>query len=383
MNSKHDLSYQASCLENTSNRANWLSSLNWQIDFYQRSMSRKRLDMEFEWEWLEQRSKNFKATVKNALRKVLDRFYPRAPVEVNQEWINRNATLLWESRELLFDDLSKLLFDSMLTLRASGYHRFYFPRIDFSNFVTRLSEEAFTSGSLPIDYLGIPIRQFKLMIPSSTDQSIVTVISTRAQIDLLNSYRQYFIKRGAIDLAPAQGDVVLDCGACIGEISMVMAGLVGKLGEIHLFDPVPLHARYCELQASLNPHLSHHFHINVLAVGSSSLRSLVPLTDLNEISPGGIPGNAFSTISIDDYVSEKNLSRINFIKMDIEGSELSALNGATNAIQWFRPRLAISTYHKPEDLWEIPHKLMELNSSYKLFFGHHSPIDWESVYYAV
>lgn len=382
MNSNYDLSYQAGGIESTSNRTNWLSSLNWQIDFYQRSMSRKRLDEEFEWEWLEQRSKNFKKIVKNGLRRVFDRLYPRTPVEVNQEWINRNATLLWESRELLFDDLSKLLFDSMLTLRASGYQRFYFPRIDFSNFVTRLSEEAFTSGSLPTDYLGIPIRQFKLMIPSSSDQSIVTVISTRAQIELLNSYRQYFIKRGAIDLAPAQGEVVLDCGACIGEISMVMAGLVGEFGEIHLFDPVPLHARYCELQASLNPHLSHLFHINVRAVGSSSSRSLLPLTDLNAISPGGVPGNTFSTISIDDYVSEKNLSRINFIKMDIEGSELSALNGATKAIQCFRPRLAISTYHKPEDLWEIPHKLKELNVNYKLFFGHHSPIDWESVYYA-
>lgn len=62
---------------------------------------------------------------------------------------------------------------------------------------------------------------------------------------------------------------------------------------------------------------------------------------------------------------------------------MMALEGATKTIQDFEPRLAISGYHKPEDLWEIPQKIIQLNPRYKLAFGHHSPVQWESVFYAV
>ena len=68
--------------------------------------------------------------------------------------------------------------------------------------------------------------------------------------------------------------------------------------------------------------------------------------------------------------------------MDIEGSEMAALRGADDVIKDQKPKLAISAYHKPADLWEIPHKIKEQYSHYKLYFGHHSPIRWESVYYA-
>lgn len=61
---------------------------------------------------------------------------------------------------------------------------------------------------------------------------------------------------------------------------------------------------------------------------------------------------------------------------------MAALEGASRLLRDLKPRLAISTYHKPEDLWEIPHKLKEKNGSYRLFFGHHSPVNWESVDYA-
>lgn len=44
----------------------------------------------------------------------------------------------------------------------------------------------------------------------------------------------------------------------------------------------------------------------------------------------------------------------NFIKMDIEGSEYEALLGATKILERNLPRLAISVYHTPKDIWRIP-----------------------------
>ncbi len=69
--------------------------------------------------------------------------------------------------------------------------------------------------------------------------------------------------------------------------------------------------------------------------------------------------------------------------MDIEGAEMGALAGAAGVIAEFKPRMAISGYHKPEDLWEIPARIKALNPAYELTFGHHTPTGWESVFYAL
>ena len=60
-------------------------------------------------------------------------------------------------------------------------------------------------------------------------------------------------------------------------------------------------------------------------------------------------------------------SNVNFIKMNIEGSELQALKGSQNTIKKWKPRLAIAAYHKTWDLWEVPLILHEMNSSYRFY----------------
>lgn len=72
-----------------------------------------------------------------------------------------------------------------------------------------------------------------------------------------------------------------------------------------------------------------------------------------------------------------------YIKMDIEGSELEALRGAKKIIQEKKPKLAICIYHKPQDFYEIPLYIKELNPDYKLFVHHHSFSFAETVLYAL
>lgn len=84
--------------------------------------------------------------------------------------------------------------------------------------------------------------------------------------------------------------------------------------------------------------------------------------------------------TIDDELWEKNVT---FIKMDIEGSELHALLGAEKTIVKNKPKLAISIYHKPEDIWEIPDVILQYNSSYKLYLRHYSLYEYDTVLYAL
>lgn len=84
--------------------------------------------------------------------------------------------------------------------------------------------------------------------------------------------------------------------------------------------------------------------------------------------------------SIDNTLQDKNAT---FIKMDIEGSELAALQGAELTIKKSKPKLAICVYHKPEDLITIPQYLKKILPGYKLFLRQHLFISQELVLYAL
>ncbi|MBN2419857.1 MAG: FkbM family methyltransferase [Deltaproteobacteria bacterium] len=85
-------------------------------------------------------------------------------------------------------------------------------------------------------------------------------------------------------------------------------------------------------------------------------------------------------IALDDVIDEDGVT---FIKMDIEGAELEALKGASKTIKLFKPKLAISLYHKPEDIIDIPEYIMDLNQGYKLYIRHYTNWTVDTVLYAV
>ncbi len=57
------------------------------------------------------------------------------------------------------------------------------------------------------------------------------------------------------------------------------------------------------------------------------------------------------SISIDSFVDQYNLKKIDIIKMDIEGMEKEAIAGARHSIQKYHPTLLLSAYHKPNDFF--------------------------------
>lgn len=94
-----------------------------------------------------------------------------------------------------------------------------------------------------------------------------------------------------------------------------------------------------------------------------------------------VKGDIFvKALKIDEIKCEYPIS---FIKMDIEGAEYEALEGARKTICEYKPKLAICVYHKKEDIWKIPELILDINPKYKFWLRHYSLRDAETVLYAV
>jgi hypothetical protein len=83
--------------------------------------------------------------------------------------------------------------------------------------------------------------------------------------------------------------------------------------------------------------------------------------------------------SLDNMIGEAS-----FIKFDIEGCEYEALLGSRRIIEKYKPKLAISVYHKLSDLWTIPFLIKEYGEGYNIYFRHYGKsMHTETICYAV
>ena len=61
-----------------------------------------------------------------------------------------------------------------------------------------------------------------------------------------------------------------------------------------------------------------------------------------------------------------------FIKIDIEGEERHAIEGAKNTIKTYHPKLAIAIYHKSDDIWHIPEQILSIKEDYEIYLRHYT-----------
>lgn len=168
----------------------------------------------------------------------------------------------------------------------------------------------------------------------------------------------------------------IDGGAFDGD-SLLQLSASHPIAQAYLFEPDPENYRKltCRLQDS-------QFAVYCLPLGlMDSYRLLSFASGLGE---GGNFSNSgdihVACAALDDLLPN---TAIDFIKLNIEGAEISALMGARRLIEKYRPTLAISLYHRPDDLWAIPETLDTLCPGYRLFIRQHSFNTFESVLYAI
>ncbi len=83
--------------------------------------------------------------------------------------------------------------------------------------------------------------------------------------------------------------------------------------------------------------------------------------------------------TIDNLIED----RVDFIKLDIEGAEQDAIEGASMTIKKYNPVLAICIYHKAEDWYKVPQKVLSINPDYRIYLRHYMEGIFETVMYFI
>lgn len=89
-------------------------------------------------------------------------------------------------------------------------------------------------------------------------------------------------------------------------------------------------------------------------------------------------GTLIKMISLDKYFKDIPFS---FLAVDIEGSEMDMLLGAKEILKKYKPKIALSVYHRPDDLIKCANFLYEINPSYKFSLRHHSSLMMDTTLY--
>lgn len=174
-------------------------------------------------------------------------------------------------------------------------------------------------------------------------------------------------------------EIFVDGGAYTGDTIKEFVSLTNnKFEKIYSFEPDKYN--FTKLMEFIDKKNIQNVYINNL--GLYNKNGVVRFDSNGNVGSNiSINGNDMvEVLSLDEYLKNEKVS---FIKMDIEGSEIEALQGAQNIIKKYKPKLAICIYHKPKDLWEIPLYIKELVNDYKIYIRHYGRDLSDTVCYAV
>ena len=141
-------------------------------------------------------------------------------------------------------------------------------------------------------------------------------------------------------------DTIIDVGTNMGSTLMNFANLTTLSGEVHGFEPDSVNYKRCCENIKLNNFKN--ITLNNIGLGDKAGKFTMIINTPsnrgeNRISATSINNNkeTIEVITLDKYVSEKKLNKVNLIKIDVEGFELNVLKGAINVLKQFKPLLFI------------------------------------------
>jgi FkbM family methyltransferase len=286
--------------------------------------------------------------------------------------------------EHLQDEYSKSLLVKVIAYRIMGFRKIKLPRAKERNTeaekqlaysllkssdVMVTDAQRWKLGHYDLHKIGYPIECF-LAGPSTF------------------TLKQYEYVHRQPPVSASLGDIVIDGGGCWGDTALYFSHRIGDQGNVFSFEFVPENLTVFQRNMALNARLAQNIQIVPLALFDISGATMKYIshgpstTPIQEPSDQSQAYQIVSTITIDDFVKKEGLERVDFIKMDIEGSELNALQGAEQTLRMFKPKLAICLYHSLHDFTRIPKYIDRLELGYQFFLDHFSIHREETVLFA-
>lgn len=185
--------------------------------------------------------------------------------------------------------------------------------------------------------------------------------------------KEYF-DSAVIDLG--QDEVYFDVGGFDGDSAENFIKFVdGKYKGVHIFEPDS--ALLNKAKVRLKEHKNIVF--NPLGIYDKKTTLYFDIT-------GGLDGiisdqgnMSIETTTVDEYTT----GQPTYIKFDVEGVEIEAINGAVSTIKKSKPKMAIASYHFPKHIWEIPLLVKGINPAYKLRLRHYTDSVFDSIFYFI
>ncbi|MCX5848796.1 MAG: FkbM family methyltransferase [Deltaproteobacteria bacterium] len=183
--------------------------------------------------------------------------------------------------------------------------------------------------------------------------------------------RQYF--EDFLELKP--GEVFIDAGGFDGQTTIEFIKRCPEYKTIYIFEPASKNV------ALARNNLSSYNNIYLYTMGLAENKKTLKFSS-GEGSASKLSATGDVEIEVDAIDNLINES-ISFIKMDIEGAEENALQGARAHILKDHPKLAICCYHKVADLWMIPQQIMAMRDDYSIYLRHYTDGFHETVMYFI
>lgn len=165
------------------------------------------------------------------------------------------------------------------------------------------------------------------------------------------------------------GMTVMDGGANVGFYSLLAAAFLGDSGEVHSFEAVPKTVSLLEHHVQLNG-FERRIVVNPVALWNkretlnfqldASMVGNVGSFTAGKVAEGSMSVSA-QAIPLDQYVQDKRIERIDFVKLDIEGAELFALKGGFESIKKHKPIIQIEIFreackrfdYEADEIWDL------------------------------
>ncbi len=300
-----------------------------------------------------------------------------SPDEFFKNYKNEKVVI---ASEIYYEEIKKFILDN---------------NIDNKNI---LSMEVLVEKIRDYDYINIILENkekisfvYSMLEDEKSKQTFLSTIFHSVNMDkkvnekIIDENREYFNN----DVISYPGEYFVDGGAHTGEGSSIdyieLYKNTHKYKKIYAFEPLESTFNKLTKNLSLEPCDK----IELYKIGLLDKKTVLKFTNV-ELSVGNsISQNGDISIDINSLDNVLKDKKIDFIKYDIEGSELKALDGAKNIILNNNPKMAICTYHHDIDnnyrthYWEVPYKIYSINPKYKLYVRHHASSIYNTICYAI